>query len=132
MLPVHYIPFACSALEQLIAALALAGSCAVPMAGGRPPQVKLSPSGGRIAFTVVTDPGSEAQKAHVRELPIGCAIVWDLAQVEGVGTLEWLGEEHILFTRPDASGRPHQVRACGMQRARSLTTLPKSSKCCAI
>jgi hypothetical protein len=26
-----------------------------------------------------------------------------------VGTLEWLGEGHVLFTVPDAAGRPHQV-----------------------
>jgi hypothetical protein len=72
-------------------------------------QVKLSPSGGRIAFTVRTDPGSEAARAYVRELPLGCALVWDLAELESVGTLEWLGEGHVLFTVPDAAGRPHQV-----------------------
>ena len=72
-------------------------------------QVKLSPSGGRIAFTVKTDAGSEAARAYVRELPLGCALVWDLAELESVGTLEWLGEGHMLFTVPDAAGRPHQV-----------------------
>lgn len=73
-------------------------------------QVKLPPSGNRIAFTVVTDAGTEAQKAYVRELPLGCALVWDLAEIEGISALEWLGEDAILFTVPDVSGRPHKVQ----------------------
>lgn len=71
--------------------------------------VKLSPSGGRIAFTVTTDAGSETGKAYVRELPVGCALVWDLADIDSVCSLEWLGEDTILFTVPDGNGRPHKV-----------------------
>lgn len=74
-------------------------------------QIKLSPCGRRIAFTVCTDAGAETHKGYVRELPIGCALVWDLAEIENIVSLEWLGQDAVLFTLPDAAGRPHQVQA---------------------
>ncbi len=74
-------------------------------------QIKLSPSGRRIAFTVCTDAGGETHRGVVRELPLGCALVWDLAEVDTIVSLEWLGEDAVLFTVPDASGRPHKVQS---------------------
>ena len=67
----------------------------------------------------------------MRELPLGCALVWDLAELESVGTLEWLGEGHVLFTVPDAAGRPHQVpfRQIGSRSARQMQG-PGDRKCC--
>lgn len=92
-------------------------------------QVKLSPSGNRIAFTVVTNAGTEAQKGFVRELPLGCALVWDLAEIDGVAAVDWLGEDTILYTAPDASGRPHKACHCQIQNLRfSYGTDEKSSK----
>jgi hypothetical protein len=68
----------------------------------------VSPSGGRFAFTVSAADGG-GNTAIVREVPTGCAPVWDMALVPDVESFEWLGERHIVFSRADETGRPYQV-----------------------
>ncbi len=75
-------------------------------------QVKVSPNGSRIAFTVPALRGADCARALVRELPTaacGLAGMWDLAEIPAAAALEWLGDEHLLYTQPDASGRPHRA-----------------------
>ena len=58
-------------------------------------QIKLSPSGRRIAFTVAAGTGREAHRAFVRELPVGCALVWDL---EGCNLILALQTHVFMFS----------------------------------
>ena len=72
----------------------------------------MSPNGCRIAFTVPALHRIDCARALVRELPTaacGLAGMWDLAEIPAVATLEWLGDEHLLYTEPDVSGRPHRA-----------------------
>lgn len=71
-------------------------------------QVKISPRGGFLAYTLQLGP-DEACCGRVRDLASGSFLA--AGELESAVSLEWLDEgETLLYTLPDVLGRPYKVR----------------------
>jgi len=91
-------------------------------------QIKLSADGARLAYTLPQAPGSDASVAIARCVATGARLRRGL--IPGVASVEWsAGGGELLYTRPDASGRPHQLwrrelGASGAAAAPTSSTTP--------
>ena len=76
-------------------------------AGSQGVQVKISPCGGFLAYTLQLGP-DEACCGRVRDLGSGSFLA--AAELASAVSLEWAGgAATLLFTLPDELGRPHKV-----------------------
>ena len=79
------------------------------------PQVKISPGGGFLAYTLQLGP-SEACAGRVRDLATGTFP--PAGELASVVSLEWADEgATLLYTQPDELGRPYKVRRADFQGA---------------
>lgn len=86
-------------------------------------QMKLSPDQSLLAYTLSGgDGGGEVSQGAVRHITSGR--IW--AELPGVCSMEWCGNQSLLTTIPDHLGRPFKV---GIQRVDSVALLVGGVAC---
>ena len=93
-------------------------------------QVKLGPGGRWLAYTLQSG-GSEECKGRVVDLNSKRQV--EAGELTSVHSLEWLQEgTALVYTVPDASGRPHKVTPCSSWKDELPPTLSSICRCSAM